>query len=737
MTRSKVLDEQRKRIGQACKGCQTRKQKCDGQLPCSGCEKRGHLCTYDPLRKRKSVTRMPKQDGGILPSSKGLSSPFSLQKAKLESGNSPPLRSPLGGNFLHHGSYESPSAMSEWSNAPDVPLDRCESSAAATRVSSQSSVYICGSSSASFIAEVKKLVLPLSGPCIFTQSHDNLTKLGSNARPQMLPKAVALPDRVMAEHLVKLAGQYSNHLVELLDESTIKELLQTCYSKPHEQEPGSLCLLYLLFAAGSVILEAQKNTDYSHPVPCSVETAVKSEEYFEFAEATLMRFGGYENYEVWMIQAWALMTVYSLAASKLNAADVYIGLAVRAADVLGINHPPGATSRAPADGKANALHAKLWKCLYVLDSVVAALLGRQPHTLKEDKTKPTVPADCSPSSPVGRDGCLEFNVASAKTIRKALKLVYNQRHFPAEKASSMLQQAQLYAPPNLAYLGNQDGVDHLATQHAVLFRHYTAMVLSRPFLIQELSQLSKMKYLERSDTTWKYLSETCIVIAHQAVERTSEALDQCRHFQNDYMWRPCLFTALLVILTNRIFDFFEYPNSEAIIARAFEILDIRSARNPTEESELSSLHALRRLVEDRKRRSLPMGRPAYLDMAPPYAGYDVHGDNRTSPIFPLHDFAAACADSTYCDSDGCRYSVQSMPSPDYMESVAASAGVTPLTTTTATAWSSGPIPSINLPRCGSDAGCYSFAVQQDGYDGDAMQVTQDYTAYTGQQLYLS
>ncbi|KAM3498856.1 hypothetical protein MY10362_007842 [Beauveria mimosiformis] len=731
MTRSKVLDEQRKRIGQACKGCQTRKQKCDGQMPCSGCEKRGHMCTYDPLRKRKSVTRMPKQDG-ILPSSKGLSSPFSLQNVKLESGNSPPLRSPLGGNFLHHASYESPSATSEWSNAPDVPLDRCESSAAAaTRVSSQSSVYICGSSSASFIAEVKKLVLPLSGPCRFTQSHDNLAKLGSNARPQMLPKAVALPDRVMAEHLVKLAHQYSNHLVELLDESTIKELLQTCYSKPLEQEAGSLCLLYLLFAAGSVILEAQKKLDYSDRDPCSLDTTVKSEEYFEFVEAT-MRFGSYDKYEVWMIQAWALMTAYSLAASKWNAADGYIGMAVRAADVLGINHPPGATSRAPTDGKANALHTKLWKCLYVLDSLVAALLGRQPQTLKEDKTKPTVPADCSPSSPVGRDGCLEFNVASAKTIRKTIKLVYNQRHFPAEKASSMLQQAQLYAPPNLAYLGDQDGVDHLATQHAVLFRHYTAMLLSRPFLIQELSQLSKMKYFERSDTTWKYLSETCVVVAHQAVERISEALNQCRHFQNDYMWRPCLFTALLVILTNRFFDFCEYPNSEAIIARAFEILGLWSARNPTEDSELGSLRSLRRLVEERKRRSLPMGRPAYLDMAP-YAGYDVHGENRTSPIFPLHDFAAACADSTYCDSDGRRYSVQSMPSPDYMESVAASAGVTPLTTTP---WS-GPIPSISLPRCGSDAGCYSFAVQQDGYDGDAMQVTQDYTAYTGQQLYLS
>lgn len=203
---------------------------------------------------------------------------------------------------------------------------------------------------------------------------------------------------------------------------------------------------------------------------------------------------------------------------------------MRAAYVLGINHAQGASPRAATEGRASAVHAKLWKSLFVLDSLVAALLGRQPQALKEDKCKPVAPGDCSPSSPSsGRDDCLEFNVASAKAIRKTLKLVYNPRHFPAEKAQSMLHQAQLQPP-----LGP---VDSLAALHARLFRNYAIMLLTRPFFVQELCQSSKPKYTERSDTTWRFLSETCVATAHQSIECIFESRSQSRQLTSDYMWR--------------------------------------------------------------------------------------------------------------------------------------------------------------------------------------------------------
>lgn len=93
----------------------------------------------------------------------------------------------------------------------------------------------------------------------------------------------------------------------------------------------------------------------------------------------------------------------------------------------------------------------------------------------------------------------------------------------------MLQQAQLHSPLS--------PVDNLATLHAILFRNYAMMLLTRPFFVQELYQSSKQKYHERSDTTWKYLSETCVITAYQSVERIFEAHSQSHQFHNDYMWR--------------------------------------------------------------------------------------------------------------------------------------------------------------------------------------------------------
>ncbi|KAM3450393.1 hypothetical protein MY3296_006170 [Beauveria thailandica] len=60
--------------------------------------------------------------------------------------------------------------------------------------------------------------------------------------------------------------------------------------------------------------------------------------------------------------------------------------------------------------------------------------------------------------------------------------------------------------------------------------------------------------------------------------------------------------------------------------------------------------------------------------------------------------------------------------PDHMDTVPVGAtGIMQLG-----AWSAHASPSINLTHCASDAGCYGFAMQQDGYEDNAMQVTQTY-----------
>lgn len=111
--------------------------------------------------------------------------------------------------------------------------------------------------------------------------------------------------------------------MEILDATAIERLLQHCYSESASVEPSTVCLLNALFAIGSLAVETSQGSEYVDSTPC--RSVTKADEYFDFAQTTLMRFKGDEPFKLWMIQAWALLTTYSLASSRWHAADIYIG----------------------------------------------------------------------------------------------------------------------------------------------------------------------------------------------------------------------------------------------------------------------------------------------------------------------------------------------------------------------------------------------------------------------------
>lgn len=190
-----------------------------------------------------------------------------------------------------------------------------------------------------------------------------------------------------------------------------------------------------------------------------------------------------------------------------------------------------------------------------------------------------------------------------------------------------------------------------------------------------------------------------------------------------FVTSPCLFTAALIILSNQFFDFVEIPNSETVISHAFSIMQMCSTRNPIEESEFHSLRSLHQLINKQGRQSLLMDRPAFRGTNP-YGGYGVASESRTNPVFATPDFATArCKDPTCCGSDGHRDSIWPIQSLDHIE-------IPQLNSC------SGTMQSMNHPYHENDAGCYALAVPQGGYEGEAIQLTQEYTAFQGQQPYL-
>lgn len=102
--------------------------------------------------------------------------------------------------------------------------------------------------------------------------------------------------------------------------------LESCYADPLNVDPSWLCLLHLTFAIGLVM---------ASPVPGTREHAIvqklraepfdRAEVFYQDAKNLSDPSTGFEDAGFWSIQALTLMSVYTLAVSKRNAAYAYHG----------------------------------------------------------------------------------------------------------------------------------------------------------------------------------------------------------------------------------------------------------------------------------------------------------------------------------------------------------------------------------------------------------------------------
>lgn len=191
---------------------------------------------------------------------------------------------------------------------------------------------------------------------------------------------------------------------------------------------------------------------------------------------------------------------------------------MRGAYALGIHKPHDGPLIASNEASSEEM-TKLWKGLFVLDTFVAAFLGRPASVIQDECGFPPL------NQPTGSDlsnheRCLDSNVMVSETIRKILKLMYTERGFPAEEAMSLLRRNNLDPSHRDQSDGECDAtVDDLAVLRARLLRNYATVLITRPFLVQDLFASSKNPSFKRSDKTWKALSKLCISAALDTVAR--------------------------------------------------------------------------------------------------------------------------------------------------------------------------------------------------------------------------
>jgi len=249
----------------------------------------------------------------------------------------------------------------------------------------------------------------------------------------------------------------------------------------------------------------------------------QAELFFRSAKCFIDPLTGFEDADLWSVQALLLMSVYMLSVSKRNAAWAYhgqcnrtlrapvcvcvcmcvplnaysdsAGMAVRSAFALGLHREEPMVVFPP---HRLALQCHVWRSLFVLDRFLAASLGR-PTAISEDDCSEKALLDrpplqdgdfIGPKPASSHEEGIDAAVRSCRVIGTILKKIYAPRVVRFKMAQDLIKQcvpAVQKLHPVLHWReslrGPVSAAHGVAILHANLLYCHSVILLTRPLFI--------------------------------------------------------------------------------------------------------------------------------------------------------------------------------------------------------------------------------------------------------------
>lgn len=390
MPTKRVRESERKRCAQACENCKLRKQRCDGLRPCRRCTRRGLARDC-----QSSTTRYP-----LLASSLPSPDPDHFRKGTPPPGGPDPERvSPGGPQMLLHadggGVCATPQMMPSHSvsdtlvNTEPSPSDGQSTSSQLlsrgfpARVPQMSRLvkdtkgqymFIGDSATLSFLQNIRRIVRKSLGSCPFVD--DPLRHLIVESSPDtrkgwIMSSAQNPPPKQTheeVEYLQRWYMQSANCVLLLFCRDELARAIKAWQEKDNDKTDPASPVYYLVLAIGAQTGPEDKDE--------------LAETFFNYARYLTVE-SLMEDPDMTTIQAFALITMYLLGASRRNSAFMYLGMGVRAAYALGLHRKDISALFPPAECRARE---RLWKAVRILDLFMSASLGRPPSTSETRET---------------------------------------------------------------------------------------------------------------------------------------------------------------------------------------------------------------------------------------------------------------------------------------------------------------------------------------------------------------
>ncbi|OIW33450.1 hypothetical protein CONLIGDRAFT_178633 [Coniochaeta ligniaria NRRL 30616] len=658
MTRPKVPDEKRQRTAQACDSCKRRKQKCNGLKPCSTCVKRRLACIYTgthgasqyfpnespetPNKRRntdattpESNTALPEHtaftmeidsdphargshpDGEITPpwddQKPGIQAPLprAQRVQRLSISASRPSIPFLSAYDQHRKTDNDADSRSRHStiSGPDEEADVFKMNRM-LKDSAGRLLYLGDSATLSYLQLIRNCVELAAGTSPFT--HDP-------SRHQIMEVNVSLPPDTRPPHLLLPPDpQTGRVLAESFFMNIFLASVESCYTDPLHVDTCTLCLLYLVFAIGLVLANPTSDTEEA-----KIIERMRSDKKNDWAEmfyrsAKLLGdpVSGFEDADLWSVQALVLMSVYTLAISKRNAAYAYYGMAVRSAFALGL-HRKEALPAVPVPQRE--IRRNLWKTLVILDRFLSASLGR-PTAINEDDCSESLLDPSEAPAGSGEEGAsdmvvhvegLNAVVRSSQAIGTILKRVYSKRKVTTALAQEIVDKTRGWSAklhPDLhwkrAYRPLTAG-HGIALLHANLFQCHTTILLTRPFFLFMIhkTQAARMSGEPSSSgrvrSKLEKFSSACVEVSNNSILLVQRAFQDNYLSQRNPFLLYFLFAASLIILSNEFFGLFNVEAYETRIEHAITIMKYCAETDPQANRLLYILTEFRAVVAEK------------------------------------------------------------------------------------------------------------------------------------------
>ncbi|KAI6354084.1 hypothetical protein MCOR25_008753 [Pyricularia grisea] len=384
MPRPPVRPEDRQRVARACQTCKASKKRCDGVRPCGSCSKKGlgEICRYVPGRRGSSHrSRRPPATSSNRVSGEDecdnddvsdvVSSPSAAWGSYCES-------NPEVTRVLPNPRVRGVIEEEEEIGADDAGLDssidtRCSSQQPAVMLSSSSGerVFIGDTAAISFLRFLQHTLKRHAGPSNFTDDQDT-QRLFEAADPDAVSPAfqddLSFEDK---EELIRCFLDVSSGLLDLFSPVELNQLLELsaehinsnrneprARKRPHE---ASLASLYLMIAIGA---QCRGHGTSDGAIATRYFTQARKMAFDKMLQDPTLD----------LTRAFMLMAFYMLGACRRNSAFMYIGVASKAADILGL-HIEGQQRNLKPDVRDARMRTS--QSLRVLDVVCSSILGRR------------------------------------------------------------------------------------------------------------------------------------------------------------------------------------------------------------------------------------------------------------------------------------------------------------------------------------------------------------------------